>query len=327
VLEAVRRAGASRQTQNRWALRSLLIRRRTGELLIPLERSSGGRPKNSAQPEPSFYKAAIDEAGLSRTVAKRWQILAEQPQSWYFELEAACSRELPLPLELTDAYVRGAMRGPRPVPDANSRDLEHMTLLRFMQPTIPTATIIALILRVAFPDADTALDVTYGNGAFWDGSAHVDVTAVDQDETRAPNGTADFQDLPYDDEEFDVVLLDPPHVADGGKDGIMAQRFGTYTAEQLERAVRIGTAESWRASKLGIIVKVTDAVHGSTYVSESDWVRESIDAPLYDVVHQTRSGALVDPKWDEQLSAYNNGSTYLVFRKDGPLHKRRGPIA
>ena len=36
-----------------------------------------------------------------------------------------------------------------------------------------------------------------------------------------------------------------------------------------------------------------------------------------------RLHAMIDPKWGEQLSAYNNGATYLIFRKDGPLHIRR----
>ena len=31
----------------------------------------------------------------------------------------------------------------------------------------------------------------------------------------------------------------------------------------------------------------------------------------------------IDPRWGEQLSAYNNGATYLVFRKDNQLHVRR----
>jgi hypothetical protein len=183
----------------------------------------------------------------------------------------------------------------------------------------------ALILRVCFPDAMTALDATYGGGAFWDGSAHVSVTGIDLDPTRAPDGAADFRDLPYAPHAFDVVVLDPPHLADAGVESLMRQRYGTYADADLERAIQAGCREAWRVARLGIVVKVTDHIHGQRFVCETDWVRSALNEPLYEVVHQTRSGAVIDPKWAEQLSAYNNGSSYLVFRKDGPLHVRRGP--
>jgi len=104
----------------------------------------------------------------------------------------------------------------------------------------------------------------------------------------------------------------------------MAERFGTYPEAQLAEAIGGGAREAWRVARLGIVVKITDHVHASRYQLESDWVRSALDGiEPYDVVHQVRSGALVDPKWGDQMSAYNNGSTYMIFRKDGPLHKRR----
>jgi hypothetical protein len=72
------------------------------------------------------------------------------------------------------------------------------------------------------------------------------------------------------------------------------------------------------------VIRVADHVHAQKFVSESDWVRQALQWQVpYEVVHQVRSRALVDPKWQQQLSAHNNGSTYLIFRKDSALHVTR----
>lgn len=226
--------------------------------------------------------------------------------------------------QITAAHVASVVeRHLRPVPEPDSRSMREAPLLRFSQ-DLPTAAIVSLVLRVFFPDAKTALDVTYGSGNFWDGSAHVQVTAHDLDPSRAPHGAVDFTDLGYADRSYDVVLVDPPHLADSSDGAIMAERFGTYPEAQLAEAIGGGAREAWRVARLGIVVKITDHVHASRYQMESDWVRNALDGiEPYDVVHQVRPGALVDPKWGDQMSAYNNGSTYMIFRKDGPLHKRR----
>jgi hypothetical protein len=223
---------------------------------------------------------------------------------------------------LTREKLRAAMRGPRALPSESVA--EPMVLLRFGQVGLPTATVVSLILRVAFPDAETALDATYGSGNFWDGTAHVAVTAHDLNPDRALDGIADFRHLPYEDGACDVVLLDPPHLSDASEGSIMAERFGTASSNDLEQLVRDGVREAWRVARLGVIIKITDHTHGGRLVLESDWVRDSLNWLVpYEVVYQIRSNALIDPKWGEQLSAYNNGSAYLIFRKDGPLHKAR----
>lgn len=199
----------------------------------------------------------------------------------------------------------------------------HTPLLRFCQ-ELPTPVIVAQMFRVFFPDATTAFDATGGDGGFWDGSVPVEVTALHVDTARTNGSQGDFRDLPADDESYDVVLFDPPHLADGGERSLMAERYGTYAGDgELEEMVRDGCREAWRVARLGVIVKVTDHSHSGRYVVESDWVRAAIGEPPYDVVYQVRANAMIDPKWEEQMSAYNNGATYLIFRKDGPVHKRR----
>jgi len=213
------------------------------------------------------------------------------------------------------AHVKGAKSKPLPT---------HKPLLRFCQ-DLPTPIIVAQILRVFFPAAETALDMTGGDGGFWDGSELLDVTRLIVDPAGAPDGTEDFRSLPHiPDDAHDVTLFDPPHLADSSAGSIMGDKFGTIPDDEMEDAIQAGCREAWRIGRLGTVIKVTDHVHGQRYVIESDWVRAAIGQPPFDEVYQVRTGAVIDPKWQEQLSAYNNGSTYLIFRKDGPLHTRKG---
>jgi len=209
------------------------------------------------------------------------------------------------------AWLKGDKPKPLPV---------HTPLLRFCQ-NLATPIIVTQILRVYFSDAETALDTTGGDGGFWDGSEHLSVTLLIRDPLRSDG--PDFRDLDWEDDSVDVVLMDPPHLADAGADAIMGGRFGTYPDGHLEEVIRDGCREAWRVARLGVIVKVTDHVHAQRYVLESDWVRNAIGREPFDEVYQVRGEAMIDPKWEEQLSAYNNGSTYLIFRKDGDRHVRR----
>jgi hypothetical protein len=178
-----------------------------------------------------------------------------------------------------------------------------------------SAPIVARILAMSFDDASTVLDLTPGRGGFWGEQTSLCISL----------STADFRHLPTPDASYDVCAFDPPHIADAGRDSIMGTKFGTYrTLSALESAVRQGAREAWRVARLGTIVKVTDAMHASRFIRMSGWIYDELGEP-YDVVHQVRSRPLIDPRWREpQLSARNNGSTYLVFRKDGSEHRRRG---
>jgi hypothetical protein len=269
----------------------------------------------------SILSTMVDNPATERQVRELTPLLRSDPEAipevWKEAVETAPNGHV------TAAHVADVVeRHARPVPEPESRPLREAPLLRFSL-DLPTAVIVSHILRVFFHDATTALDATYGSGNFWDGSARVTVTAHDLDPSRAPDGVVDFTQLPYDDASFDVVLVDPPHLADSSTASIMGSRFGSMPDQQLTVAIRTGVQEAWRVARLGAVVKVTDHVHAQRYQLESDWVREALGglAP-FDVVHQVRSGALIDPKWGEQLSAYNNGSTFLIFRKDRALHKR-----
>lgn len=261
------------------------------------------------------WVAAVFEAS-TRVESLEWthhrNVAALDPESRQYWLQRA--EEMKWSERELKVRIKAAKGKPLPT---------HKPLLRFCQ-DLPTPIIVAQILRVYFPSARTALDLTGGDNGFWDGSELLEVTRLIVDPSKPPDEQSDFRSLPHiPDDAYDVTFFDPPHVGDAGGESIMGAKFGSYAGDDLEHAIKDGCGESWRIGQQGTVIKVTDHVHGQRYVLESDWVRDAIGQPPFDEVYQVRGNAVIDPKWTEQLSAYNNGATYLIFRKDGPLHKRR----
>jgi hypothetical protein len=191
-----------------------------------------------------------------------------------------------------------------------------------------SAEALARILDVLLPDARTALDTTWGNGAFWGPlTAHLDVTGLDRDPSRARDVCGDFTRLPFADGAFDVAIFDPPYLTEAGRESVVRRRFGSFASvPALRDAVGRGAAEAWRVSRLGVIVKVMDYCHASRLVRMTRWVEDAVPADLYDVVHLTSRSKVEDGKWSRvggQLSVRSNATTWLVWRHDGAVHRRR----
>lgn len=182
------------------------------------------------------------------------------------------------------------------------------------------------IFQICFPDAESILDTTYGNGAFWKGSTRT-VTGYDLDPSRDPSGTGvDCRAVPVADQSYDVVVFDPPYLTNvgRGKPSVMGTRFGAVDSlPALEALVREGTAEAWRIARLGIIVKIQDHIRASQLVLMSRWVMESVPVPPYEMLHVVQRQKIVGANWGEQLSFYRNHATYLVFRRGSQRHVRR----
>jgi hypothetical protein len=262
----------------------------------------------------------VDEVlPFERSQAESFLALAGADSQWIGNLPEGTS--------VTEAVKqwRQSQKTPRPIPPPREASAgEAPLLLRFMVDAT-SAQVVSGILRVHFPDAQTALDPTYGSGLCWDGTWHGDLTATDLATERSLHfaGGLDFRTLPYENEWFDVVVFDPPHLEDTGAGSTMGERFGTADVESIQQGAR----ECWRVARLGLVVKVTDHVHGQLWTAESDWISEALDwLELYDQVHQVRSQVtLQGHNWDPQgqLSAWNNGATWLVYRKGNQRHEAR----
>jgi len=61
------------------------------------------------------------------------------------------------------------------------------------------------------------LDATVNAGRFWTRSTRP-VVGMDIDARYGPDIVADNRDMPCDDESFDVVVYDPPHIPNQGRD-------------------------------------------------------------------------------------------------------------
>ena len=79
---------------------------------------------------------------------------------------------------------------------------------------------------------------------------------------------------------WDLVVIDPPHVADAGAASIMGSRYGTVKGiAALRELIEAGIREAWRVSSVGILVKVADHAHQGEHLALSDWVKEAVPVP------------------------------------------------
>lgn len=179
------------------------------------------------------------------------------------------------------------------------------------------------LIHLAFRDAHTALDLTYGAGRFWQDPLPPGLTVTSNNlDPEAPTDLhLDFTatDLPSGSHE--LVIWDPPHLMDGGKDSIMAARYGTVKGILgLMTMIHNGALEAWRIASVGILVKVIDSSHGGELIRLSDWVQRAIRQDPYILMHTYRPGYVRDGKHKVFRVPRNNGAVWLCFRKDGPKH-------
>ena len=110
----------------------------------------------------------------------------------------------------------------------------------------------------------------------------------------------DVRDLRYGDQSFDVVLFDPPHMADAGEDSVLGERFGSYSNDELKDVgASRARATLWRVSYLGVVIKVSDTVHNQVFVSMTEWVRD---------VRSTNDGS----SWPTSLAEQDADQTVFV---------------
>lgn len=116
-------------------------------------------------------------------------------------------------------------------------------------------------------------DVTYGKGVFW---KNVDTELYDfnaSDIQTCPEAPYDFRDLPYEDDSFDVVVLDPPYIHNQGKKHISIvnrnyrnkETTGGCSHDDIIQLYRDGIAEAYRILQTGglLWVKCKDEIENS----------------------------------------------------------------
>jgi hypothetical protein len=171
------------------------------------------------------------------------------------------------------------------------------------------------------------LDAKVNAGRFWVGSQR-NVTGMDIDPAHKPDVVGDNTDMPFPDESFDVVVYDPPHIPNQGKDKSkdFNKRFGLVLKSSIEEGYNFShmyppfCKEAHRVlQKNGILFcKIADYVHGHRF----QWAHvEFINAAVAvgftacDCIVKVRKGPITDPRWKKAHHARRHHCYWLVFRK------------
>lgn len=67
----------------------------------------------------------------------------------------------------------------------------------------------------------------------------------------SPDIIADFRKMPHEDESFNLVVFDPPHLERAGPNSWMRKKYGVLNRETWRQDLAEGFAECWRVLKPG----------------------------------------------------------------------------
>lgn len=184
---------------------------------------------------------------------------------------------------------------------------------------------LAALLSVHAAPSPRVLDCTYSRGSMWRGfkadPALGHQVCADLADIEGLDVRADFTALPFIPLSFDVIVFDPPHIADGGANGMMTRRYGTAGAG---RAMRdwFGPflTEACRVLQPGgvVLAKIADGIHGGTYqwehVAFLEAVRD-VGMEAVDCVIRVRTNTVNDPKWRRVLHMRRAHVYWIAARK------------
>jgi len=171
------------------------------------------------------------------------------------------------------------------------------------------------------------LDATVNGGRFWRGSKRP-VIGLDIEARHKPNLVADNTAMPFRDGSFEVVVYDPPHIPNQGRDNKkdFNKRFGLVLRSAKENHYTFTHTfppflrEAFRVLKEeGILLcKITDYVHHHRYqwahIELINAARNAGFTPC-DCIVKIRKGPIVDPKWKTAHHTRRQHCYWLVFRK------------
>ena len=174
------------------------------------------------------------------------------------------------------------------------------------------------------------LDATYNAGRFWRGSSH-HVVSMDINPKFKPMIVGDNRKMDgVPDDEYGVVVYDPPHVGPQGRDK-STKRFD----EDFGATVECGKEQGWTLSYLYppfleqarrvlkprglLLAKITDMVnsHRSQW-AHVDFMQMADDAgfTVCDLIIKVRTGPMVSTKWKTAHHARKRHCFWIVCRND-----------
>jgi tRNA G10 N-methylase Trm11 len=198
------------------------------------------------------------------------------------------------------------------------------------------------VLDLHVPTGSEVADVTYGKGVFWknvpNDAYNLHASDIDPDKSRDFNRGVDCRDLPYEDNTFDCVVLDPPyaegwfrrnkdHLAGGGTHSSFRDAYsngeaytggGKYHQAVLDLYFD-GGVEAKRVLKDDgtLLVKTQDEVSANTqeltHVQIINFYERELGLYTKDLFVLIRSNTPHQTGMHNQVHARKNHSYLLVF--------------
>jgi len=171
------------------------------------------------------------------------------------------------------------------------------------------------------------LDATVNGGRFWRGSSR-QVIGIDNELSHRPSIIADNTATPFRDCFFDVVVYDPPHIPNQGRDKQkdFHERFGLGDKSPKDRGYTFThtfppfVREAHRILKdEGILFcKISDYVHHHRYQwAHVELIKAASEVGFRacDCIIKVRNGPIIDPKWKNAHHSRRQHAYWLIFRK------------
>ena len=188
------------------------------------------------------------------------------------------------------------------------------------------ADLIREVCNLYCKDGDEIADVTYGKGNFWKKiPEEKNIAVIGSDMVTVPNRRYDFTNLPYEDNSFDVVVLDPPYIHHAGNHMTDANYQNAATTKGFDqkdimKLYHDGMKEASRTAKRQVWVKGKDQVQGGIQRWSSVALHQiGVSLGLYPrdmfylVTHSARAGY---GRWNNQYHARKPISFLWVFDVD-----------
>jgi hypothetical protein len=197
------------------------------------------------------------------------------------------------------------------------------------------ADLIAKAAKLHIPDGALVADVTYGKGVFWRKTRRRRFTLITSDKNAKAGLRADFRQLPYPDEVFDVVVFDPPYVKMNHYRMVMHDRYNGgaslqgMSIDEIVELYQAGMTEARRILKPGgrMLVKTMDQVENGAMRFLSRELPEFAEKQLHLRHYQNMILAANTTKnfkrQKRQFHARNDYSMLMIFERNGESTARR----
>ena len=127
---------------------------------------------------------------------------------------------------------------------------------------------------------------------------------------------SDFTAMPFMPKSLDAIIFDPPHLEDGGKNGIMTKRYSSANMRELFNPFLQQARICLRPGGI-ILAKISDGVHSNKYQwYHADYLAanqhngfEAIDCAIRVSTH-----SINDPKWKRVLHMRRSHVYWIVSK-------------